>query len=243
MTPKELSEIMERLERYYKSFYSGADKQQVFSAWYDMFRGDDAAEVKRAVIAYICTNTYAPTVAGIKGIMAENRMAGQMTEIEAWARIREAINKANGRYEAAEAFTALPPILQKLVYEPKRLREWRVCSDDTLEGVIASNVQRSYRELAKREAVWYAIPEQLQAEQSWRVDAPAHQPELPEPQKSISEIVEQANAHAAKHGMTMTAELQAKHADRVDAFLTPMTKDEKRIVEHREEKRGERFLK
>ena len=42
MTPKELSEIMNRLEKYYKNFYSGLDKKEVFAAWYDMFRDDDA---------------------------------------------------------------------------------------------------------------------------------------------------------------------------------------------------------
>lgn len=231
MTPKELSEIMNRLEKYYKNFYSGMDKIEVFAAWFDMFKGDDAKEVQNAAIAYICTNTYPPTVAGIKAIMAENRMAGQMTELQAWGKIREAVKNAGDRYTAAEAFGKLPPILQKLVDSPIRLRDWRQCSDDTLEGVIASNIQRSYRELAKREAVWYAIPGQLQAEQGWRVDAPTVV-SLPEPPKQLThderfaKMDEDAKAYREKYLDPQTDNL----AEKVSAFKAPFTDNELKMM-------------
>ena len=217
---------------------------QVLNAWYGMFKDDDFREVNRAAITYICTQNYPPTVAGLKTIMAENRMAGQMTEMQAWNKIRKAINDAGSRNDAIEAFSKLPSILQKLVCEPAQLRQWRVCDDNTLEGVIASNAQRSYRELARREAVWYTIPGQLQQEQTWRVDAPGPIA-LPEPEvrRSVSEIVEHANAKASEHGMIMTDELREKHSGRLDAFIAPMTAEEKKIVAKREEMRAERYLK
>lgn len=243
MTENELILVLNRLEEYYKGFYAGTDKQRVLNAWFPMFRDDDPAEVNRAVVVYICTEKFAPTVAGIKTIMAENRMAGQMTEMQAWNKIRKAIDKASDRNSAYEAFMALPQILRGLVAEPSRLRTWRACSDDTLEGVIASNIQRSYREQAKREAVFYAIPGQLQAEQTWRVTAP-EQAALPEPEieKTITQVVEEANTRAAEH-RTGADELREKHSGRLDAFLSPMTTEEKKIVEKREDKRAERFLK
>lgn len=244
MQKNELITVLERLEEHYRNFYSGADKERILNAWYPFFADDDPAEVTRAVIIYICTEKYNPTIAGIKTIMADNRMAGQMTEMQAWSKIRKAIDNANSREAAYAEYGKLPPILQKIVCDPSRLRSWRTCGDDTLEGVIASNIQRSYRELAKREAVFYAIPGQLQADQAWRVDAP-EQIALPEPlvQKSIADIVDEANAKAAEHGMTMTAELQEKHKQNLDAFFSPMTAEEKKIIEKRETAKAERYLK
>lgn len=183
MTPKELSAVMDRLEKYYRNYYAGTDKKEVFAAWFEMFKDDDAAEVNRAVVAYICTNTFPPTVAGIKTLMAENRMAGQMTEMQAWQKIRDAVDFSTNRDEARKQYDQLSPILKKLAGSPSQLISWRKVNEDTFEGVIASNVQRSYRELARREAVFYAIPGQLQAEQTWRVEGPKEQAALPEAEK------------------------------------------------------------
>jgi len=186
MTREELMRIMERLEKYYKNFYADTNKEEVFDAWYAMFKGDDFQEVSRAVVAYICTEKFAPTVAGIKNIMAENRMAGQMTEMEAWQRISDAVDFSTNRDEANKQFDRLPPLLKRLVATPSRLVTWRRLDENTFEGVIASNVMRSYRDLAKHEAVYYAIPEQLQAEQQWRIDGPKEQIALPEAPKKLA---------------------------------------------------------
>ena len=245
MQKKELIAVLERLEEYYRNFYSGTDRERVLNAWYPMFRDDPADEVNRAVIAYICTEKFPPTVAGIKTIMAENRMAGQMTEMQAWGKIREAVDKADNRTEAAKAYLGLPPILQKIVGNPSQLISWQDVSDDTLEGVIASNIQRSYRELAKREAVYYAIPGQLQAEQTWRVDGPQNKVALPEPEivRTIDDVVREANEKAAEHGMVMTDELREKHSARLDAFMKPVTKMDLKAVEFRENRKAERYLR
>ena len=244
MQKKELVTVLERLEEYYRNFYSGIEKERVFNAWYPMFKDDDTAEVNRAVIVYICTEKFAPTVAGIKTIMAENRMAGQMTEMQMWSKVRDAVDRSLNRADAAEQYAKLTPILKKVVGSPSQLISWRKVSEDTFEGVIASNCQRSYRELAKREAVYYAIPGQLQAEQDWRVNGPQEEIALPAPEitKTISQVVEEANAKAAEH-RTGADDLREKHSSRLDAFMAPMTKDEKRLVEKREEKKAERFLK
>lgn len=185
MTADELIKVMERLEQYYKNFYSGTDKQEVFNAWFPMFKDDDAGEVSRAVVAYICTEKFAPTIAGIKTIMAENRMAGQMTEMEAWCRIRDAVDYSTNRTEAQKQYDKLSPLLQRVAGSASQLMSWRKVSEDTFEGVIASNVQRSYRELARREAVYYAIPGQLQAEQRYRIEGPKQQISLPEAKKKL----------------------------------------------------------
>ena len=244
MTKNELIAVLERLEEYYRNFYAGIEKERVLNAWYPMFRDDPAEEVNRAVIAYICTEKFAPTVAGIKTIMAENRMAGQDTEIQAWQKVRSAIDEATNRIDAGNQYAKLPPLLRKIVGNPGQLISWRKLSEDTLEGVIASNVQRSYRELARREAVYYAIPGQLQAEQTWRIEGPKEELSLPGlvAPKTIDEIIDEANKTAAKHGMQMTDELKEKNADRVAEFLKPVTPAEEKTVAERDRIRQERYL-
>ena len=73
--------------------------------------------------------------------------------------------------------------MKRVVVSPSQLITWRKIDEATFEGVIASNVQRSYRELARREAVYYAIPGQLQAEQQWRIEAPEEEKALPKTKK------------------------------------------------------------
>lgn len=233
MTKEEMIAVLERLEEYYRNFYGGTDKERVLNAWYPMFQDDPAEEVTRAVVGYICTEKYAPTVSGIKTIMAENRMAGQMTEIQAWGRIRKAIDKADDRYSAAEEFAKLPAILKKLVSDPSQLRAWRKCSDDTIEGVIASNVQRSYRDLAKREAVWYAIPGQLQHEQTWRVDDYLGQISLPEPIKQLTheERFERMDQDAKAYREKYITQTGQDLSEKVDAFRQPMKDAELKMFE------------
>ena len=245
MTKNEMIAVLERLEEYYRNFYSGIEKERVFNSWYPMFRDDPAGLVNRAVMVYICTEKFAPTVSGIKMAMAEITMAGQMTEIQAWQKIREAIDNATSRSEARTQYAGLSPLLQKLVGSPTQLVSWRRVSEDTLEGVIASNVQRSYRELARREAVYYAIPGQLQAEQTWRIEGPKEELSLPglvEP-KTVDQILDEANRAAAEHGMTMTDDLKRKNAARVDAFLKPVTKAEEKALEFRDQQRIERMFR
>ena len=185
MTENEMAMVLTRLEEYYRNFYSGSEKTRVFNAWYTMFRDDDVAEVNRAVIVHICTDKFAPTVASIKTIMAENRMAGQMTEMQAWGAIRDAVDYSTNRDEARKQYDRLPPLLKKVAGSPAQLIAWRKVNEDSFEGVIASNVQRSYRELARREAVYHAIPGQLQAEQHWRIEGPKEQIALPEAEKKL----------------------------------------------------------
>ena len=186
MTKQEMAKVLERLEDYYRNFYNGADKQKILDSWFLIFRDDDASEVNRAVLAYICTEKFAPTVAGIKTLMAEERMAGQMTEMQAWQKIRDAVEYSSNRDEARKQYDRLPVILKKIVGSPSQLISWRKVSEDTFEGVIASNCQRSYRELARHEAVYYAIPGQLQAEQKWRVEETKQQEALPEAPKKLA---------------------------------------------------------
>ena len=212
---------------------------KVMNLWAVMFRDDDPKEVLIAVKNCISTLQFPPKIADIKSRIAQNRMAGQMTEMEAWIEIRKAVKNATTYKDANEAFISLPKILQKLVGEPSTLVAWNRVSIDTFEGVIASNTQRSYKELAKREAEYYSLPKDLQTEQAWLIAEQKEVTMLPEPkpQKSIDEMMDDmdknADAYREDHAITPNAD----YSSRVDAFRKPMTKDELLMHEAKEKRK------
>ena len=79
-----------------------------------------------------------------------------MNEAEAWGLISKAIR--NGLYGAKEEFAKLPPELQRLVGTPAQLREWAGMDSSTIQSIIASNVQRSFRVVRERESLNAALP-------------------------------------------------------------------------------------
>lgn len=245
MTVNDITTILTMLESNYgMKFYDGAPKENVIALWISQFKNDDPAEVLEGVQNCIATLSYKPTIADVRKRMAGNAMLGQMTSIEAFHEISKAVAKSYDRDSATQAYNDLPGILRKVVGFPTRLTTWRKISDESFETVIMSAIRESYRELAQREADYHALPKPLKAKEQWRLDAP-EQAELPEAEikKSIDEIIEDSNRHAAAHGMTMTDELAEKHAGKVADFLKPMTRDEKKAVEARENQKSDQYLK
>lgn len=83
-----------------------------------------------------------------------------MTEMEAWELVRKA--SANGIYNAASEFAKLPATIQKVIGDASVLREYAVTDIETLNSVIASNFQRSYRARAEYEREWLKLPAEVQ---------------------------------------------------------------------------------
>ena len=175
MNTQEISKVLGLLETAFgtKRFYAETDKERVIYLWSVIFKDDDAIEVNRAVINCLSTLQFPPTIADIKMRMAQARMAGQMTEMEAFQRIKEAVSDVNsGRQYATDAYAELPPILKKLCGNAMQLKDWARVSSEKFETVIASNIMRSYEKLAMREADFYAMPKQLQESEQWRIEGP-----------------------------------------------------------------------
>ena len=131
---------------------------QAVQLWAEMFVGDDAAEVLRAVRTFIATDLkgFAPSIGQIRGLMTELEPdRTELSETEAWALIRKAIS--NGIYGAGEEYAKLPTILQQVVGDPDQLTRWAML-EDGLDTVVASNVMRSYRTLVQREKYEKAAP-------------------------------------------------------------------------------------
>ena len=85
----------------------------------------------------------------------------EMTEGEAWGLVSRALR--NSAYDSQREFDALPPRLQRLVGSPNQLREWAMLDADTVQSVIASNFQRSYRARTAADLAYAALPADVRA--------------------------------------------------------------------------------
>lgn len=246
MTEQELAKVMRLLEMHYRNFYQGANKEEVFAAWYPFFKGDDPRAVETAVVEVICSSTFPPVVADIKRQMGEDEEEGKPTALEAFQMIAEAVDESNNRQNAAEAFNALPPILRKVVRDPSWLIRWHSTDENAFNTVIMSAIRESYKELAKRETKYHTLPEGIRRTSAWRVDG-TDAVALPEAKerKTVDEILDEMDVAAKefrnRNGLTANETLN----DKVRAFITPMTEQEKKAFEAREkhalEKRLERM--
>ena len=186
ITATDINMIMDLLVAAYgeKAYPLDNPKQmaKISNLWHTMFKDDDPAEVLIAVKNCIATLQFPPKIADIKTRIAQNRMAGQMTEMEVWNMIRKAVEESNSRENSQKIYDRLPKIVQRTVGSASQLRAWRSVEDSQFETVVASNCMRSYRTLAQREAGYYALPEDMQQAESWRIEGPAQTaPGLPKP--------------------------------------------------------------
>lgn len=135
-----------------------AEKDARCNLWCDMFANDDYRIVGAAVKAYIATDEkgFPPNVGIIKSHIRKLTEPEEMTEQEAINLIMKAVS--NGIYNSGEEYRKLPPVLQRLVGSPARLREWAAMDSDTVNSVVSSNLMRSYKAIQSREKEISALP-------------------------------------------------------------------------------------
>ncbi len=166
MTREETLAIMSVLKAAYPAYYrdmTRMDADSVVNLWAELFRDEPAELVALAVKAHIASDKkgYPPHIGAIKESILQLRAPDEMTEQEAWGLVVKALR--NGYYNAQEEFAALPPVLQRLVGGPNQLREWAMMDFDTVQSVVASNFQRSYRACAASERQIRALPADVKA--------------------------------------------------------------------------------
>lgn len=157
MTRQEAIKIMTILKTAYPNFYKDYSKEELNAAidlWATMFVDEHPKIVTEAVKALICTHKYPPTIADIKEKIATITRPQEMTEMEAWQKVKAAISY----YNAAENFERLPPILQKVVGSPNTLREWAVMDGEVVNSVIQSNFMRSYKAKVAQQKEYAMLP-------------------------------------------------------------------------------------
>lgn len=162
MTVNETIALLSIMRTAYPQFYKGMnseDEDDIINLWATMFADDNAKIVTEAVKALICTMKFPPTIADVKAKIQEITQPERMTEMEAWAMVRKAIDY----YNATENFAKLPPILQKLVGSPNQLREWAVMDKEVVQSVVQSNFMRSFTVRQKQEEARAMLPDSTKA--------------------------------------------------------------------------------
>lgn len=164
MTRDDVIKIMSVLRGAYPHFYRDISKQEAYDTinlWTDMFSNDDASIVASAVKSLIDGDDkgFPPTIGQVKSKMRLLVGSDELTEVEAWNLVSKAVK--NGLYGAVEEFEKLPPAVKRIVGSPSQLRDWASMDSDTLQSVVASNFQRSYKVVATREKEIAALPDDV----------------------------------------------------------------------------------
>jgi len=164
MTLKETGQVMAILKAAFPSWARGLDETEALATvklWAELFADDPAEEVLAAVKALISSQKegFPPTIGAVKARLDKLRTGNAMTDEQAWRLIYKAI--CNSAHNSGGEFSALPPELQRLVGSPNQLRDWSQMDAETVNSVVASNVQRAYRTRAESEREIRALPQSL----------------------------------------------------------------------------------
>lgn len=161
MNKSQTLKLLATLKVAYPSFYQNAGTQElddVVELWTAMFAEDDPQLVTAAAKAFIATDTkgYPPHIGAIKERMRFLTKEDMPTPLEAWNGIWKTVAEHNGY--VGDAFNALHPIVRAIIGSVSTLRKWREMPSETLESVISSNFQKSYRERVKEKQDYEALP-------------------------------------------------------------------------------------
>lgn len=166
MNLKETGAVMDILAVAYPQFYKNqTTDEQLMAArlWAEMFKDDDVGVLLAAVKAHIATDSkgFPPHIGAIKAAIVKLTRPPEleMTELEAWKMVSDATK--NSTYGAVEEFNKLPVIVQRIVGSPNQLREWAKMDSDTVQSVVSSNFQRSFKARAASEREYLALPSDI----------------------------------------------------------------------------------
>jgi hypothetical protein len=165
MTIEETLMILAVLKAAYPHAFKGMtrkDGEAMAQLWLRQFETESYAEVDAAVNALIATRTagYTPTIGEVKEQIQRIRKKDDLDELAAWALVSKACS--NGIYGYKEEFAKLPPDVQRAVGAPEQLREWAQMDVETVQSVVASNFQRSYRTTVARQRDFEKLPASVQ---------------------------------------------------------------------------------
>lgn len=161
MNKTETLSLLAVLKAAYPNFYKDMKRSEaegIVDLWTAMFADDPVDMVAVAVKSFIATDTkgFPPHIGAIKESITKLKTQDEMTELEAWGLVQNAVR--NGLYNSKEEFDKLPKDIQRLVGSPNQLREWAMMETDSVNSVVASNFQRSYKVRMKSNREFLALP-------------------------------------------------------------------------------------
>jgi hypothetical protein len=160
MTREETQKLLLAINSIYPNFKI-EDKTIAVDAWHWALEEYPAAAVKGALQIYVKTNKsgFAPSVSQLIDCMHKPQENDRLSEGEAWALVKKAIQGAN--YHAEENFEKLPPEIQRAIGGPSMLRQWGMTDSDEVNTVVMSNFQRTYRAILSKKEYEDKVPQQL----------------------------------------------------------------------------------
>lgn len=184
MTKAEAAKVMAVLQiNYPDNFRNKSDDviKATIDLWSRAFADEPYQLVSAAVMAHMVsdTNRFMPPVGVIKAKIAELMKPDEMTEQEAWSLVAKALR--NSAYGAEEEYAKLPPAVQRAVGGSSQLRDWAMMDTETVQSVVASNFQRSYRVTSQRERDWEKLPAGLKTYVAELTDSAFGRLEAPPP--------------------------------------------------------------
>lgn len=117
--------------------------------WYALLKDIPYPDANRAVMEILKTSPHPPTVADITGRVYRRIAGNEMTETEAWSRVRVAIR--NSGYNAETEFAKLPEACQRAVGSAANLRELALMDAETVESVEQSHFVKIFRSVVDRQ--------------------------------------------------------------------------------------------
>lgn len=155
MTISETSRVIAYLQAIYPGAWKDSNQEHVVASWADLFPDDDMHSVMMACKALAAASRTIPTPADVKAEMYHQRH-GREPSIDAWNHIRKAIS--NSGYNSEEEFARLTPVEQRLAGSARQLYDWSQMDVETLDSVVASNIQRAYQAVREDEKRKEALP-------------------------------------------------------------------------------------
>lgn len=160
MNKREAAQIIALMQANYPDEFRTMSEEAMaarVNLWASMFHDESFVQVKYAVAAHMATDTsrFMPPVGVIKDLLITMSQPEEMTAMEAWGCVMNALR--NSAYNSSAEFAKLTPTIQRAVGSAAQLRDWNKQNSDSL-SVTSSNFQRTYTALVKREREYQALP-------------------------------------------------------------------------------------
>lgn len=161
MTKREIAELMTIMQANYPDSFRGQSDAVIgakIALWHDFFKEYPKEIVFAAAKSFMAADTkgFMPNVGQINEHIQRMKESEGMTPAEAWVIVSKALK--NSAWHAKEEFEKLPPECKRAVGSPEQMQEWAVMEAETVQSVIASNFQKSFRIRQERNRDFEKLP-------------------------------------------------------------------------------------
>lgn len=132
--------------------------QDAFMTWYAMLNDLTYQQLSEAIKAYMQTEVFTPTIAGIRAKVQEIQPEG-MTVQEAWGMVRSACTRSGYYYQ--DEFEKLPDEVKKAVGVAENLQAWSQVNTEEFDTVIYSQFIKQFNAVQKRQGFTQRLSEDI----------------------------------------------------------------------------------